>query len=351
MVKQSNDYAMPMLEQEFELEMNDLDGAARFETIEEELESILETDEPEGEAEYEYGDEENEYDENEYENEYDHEAGDEEGEYESPEEEWEMGGNELQSYGERLYELSQREYEAGVVNQELESMLDDVEREYFWGAIVSGVKALSGIPAVRRAVGGLLNKGVSFAKGLISRGGKAALAQVSKGNLLKGATELLRGNLKGAAMPLLQSAVRSLTPGAQEILPGVMAQLGINPQASPAANTDALNKLMAKIQNAYKHAAENISDKVDEPVEAGRLAAKSFEVSLMPSQGYVRRGVYYPPQKPTPPPAPTPATRVQVRDQRTTPYSQPAMQNGVRVIRLRRRPGEQAVHKIVVYIE
>jgi hypothetical protein len=123
-----NDYSkLSDLEREFELEMeNDLEGSLEFE-----LEHEYEGDDfvgDEGELEFEL-DDDREF-EREFEGargyEYEHEFG---------------SGSRSDEFVERLMEIGSREFEApGEVDQALNEVLDDIEREYFFGAIKRGLK-------------------------------------------------------------------------------------------------------------------------------------------------------------------------------------------------------------------
>src|SRR5690554_2542779 len=124
---------MSDLEREFELEMDDHNYSG----------SIDET-----EMEYEDESADSGYDQEEYgqaslDDEYDHDENEDEYEYEAD--------YEHMSYGERMYELSQREFESEWErNEALDNIFEEIEREYFLGRINRAFKKVTGNSVIRR---------------------------------------------------------------------------------------------------------------------------------------------------------------------------------------------------------
>lgn len=244
---------MSELEREFELEMDD-------------------------EFEFEAG-EDSEY-ETDYEN---YEAGDDdETEYEtdSPDEEYEWLTANDSDYAERFFELSQREFESEAeVDERLGEILDDMEREYFFG--------------------GLLNKAKNAAKSLAKKG--MAIAEKKFGiklpsldalkSMLGPVSGLLKGNLTSLIGPALKAAL-SAHPAGMAALPALKA-LGFESSEDMGENREAWNNYANVARESFEHLAANINQNADNPIEASRLANDAFQAGLKKMRGGSRSAMGY----------------------------------------------------------
>lgn len=231
--------------------------------------------------------------------------------FESADYEWESIP--IDQFTGRLFELSQFEYESEELDRELESVLNDMEREYFWAALAPAVLNAAKNPAVR-----------SFAKKFGLKALQGIKKRLSGGAALKAGTSLLRGNLKGNFLPMFRTVIQSISPQADPGILAAAAPLGIEAGQNADEQNAALQGLVETAQEAYEFAAGNLHENIDQPLEATRLANRAFEV------GFSRR--------PTPP--------------RWQDHRRPmpvAHQPGTRVVRLTQRPGEQ-IRRIVVLI-
>lgn len=165
-------------------------------------------------------------------------------------------------YAERLYELSQGEFESeAVVDREVNSLLSEMESEYFWGSIKKLAKR---IPVKR-----LLNKGLSM-----------AASRIPAFQALKGITQLARGDLKGMLGQLIKAGFGTAVPGAAPFLPAAMSAFGFEAGDDSAANREAWNNVVGVAQEAFEYLAENLDDEVDDPMRAGALANEAFQTAL-----------------------------------------------------------------------
>jgi hypothetical protein len=287
----NNDFDMSKLEQEFELEMNDLSNVGE----DNELESLLD-----GDSEFEYDETPNyEYEEDE------------------PSSEWEYPVDNVGTYAERLFELSQREFENEYeLEFEVDKVLNDMEREYFWGALKRLAKRVVKNPLVR----GLAKKAYGFVS-----------SKLPFGNAIKGITQLMRGNLKGALGSAAKALINTYVPGGATALSGIADAVGINPESSDKNKQETIEKFVEGAEKAYEFAAENLHPNVDNPLEANRLASQAFEVAVRTMQGR-------PPARPAPPPPPRAPRRSVVHS------------NDTKVVRLIERPGEN-IKKVMIIIE
>ena len=177
MYNNTTDTQMSELEREFELEM---DNNLEFETSKsgEDLEH----------EDYEFEDYENE----EYEMEDSFEMEDYEGDSQQ-EFEW-LESNDA-GYGERFFELSQREFESeSEVDQAVNELLTEMDNEYFFGGLLKKAK---------NAAMSLAQKGMSLAK-------KAGINIPSFG-ALKSMLSPLTGLLKGQLGSLIGPALKNRT--------------------------------------------------------------------------------------------------------------------------------------------
>lgn len=198
-------------------------------------------------------------------------------------------------FGRRFFELSLREFESeSELDQEIDGLLTEMEREYF--------------------LGGLLNKAKSFvgkaASGLAKVGGKAISSLASsalKGGLLKPLAQAALSFVPGGSMalPALQAlgfmgggggalpmaapampAMGDLMGALQPVLSGIGGQM-------PAAFGAQLpwNNLAQLFQDSFSQLASRMEGEVSDPVRAIQLAGDSFKAALDRRPGGTRGSV------------------------------------------------------------
>lgn len=229
MYRKSYEEDMSELEQEFELEMDDLETDDNFETGDDyEIDDL----------EFESGDD------SEYETEYESAN-----EYEM----FEAGDTD---YAERFFELSQREFESeSEIDEAVNEILDDMQREYF-------------------SFGGFLKKaarkGFSLAK-------KAALnlPQVKALKAILGpAASMLKGNWK----TLLKTALAAHPAGAAA-LPALKA-IGFESREDMSENREAWDDYVEAARESFEYLVSNAKPNANQPMVANRLAANAFNAGL-----------------------------------------------------------------------
>lgn len=293
-------YDMSELEREFELEMDAQDDYS----TDHEMEDV-------GEYDQEYSED---YDENEYE--YDEDYADSEyGEYE-----YEAYEDFPVSYGERLFEIAQREFESEYeMDEALSQVMEDMEREYFFkkigGLIKRGAKFVNNNPMLK----GLLDKGLTAAAGFVPGGNTALSAIKSFGKpLLQG----IQNNWQGA----LKAGASAMAPKAAGIANRFAKRIGINANFPAQQNQEVFERMAQGIQRSYEFAAQHFGDHVGDPLVASRMANKAFEVGIKNAMDI--------------------KSNTNGADRNS--YKKP--QRGVRTVRLQERPGEE-IQKIVIVIE
>jgi hypothetical protein len=260
----SDNYAdVSGLEREFEFEM---EGPQ-----ESDLKVTFESAPEESEFEFEAGAEEEIPDELEMEFEADDfETGDfEMDDFEtSPEEsdfshegpnDWGDGRN--QEFVDRLMEISGRQFESPYESEgAIGEVLDDIEREYFFGALKRGLKKLS------------KNK---LLRSLASKGLQMGVNQFLPG--LKGAVQLASGNVNAAMKSFGNQILNSAVPGGSAMLDTVSA-LGLDPVAT--GEREAWENYVDMSREAYEHLAENLTPNAHRPAEAVRLANNAIQHAI-----------------------------------------------------------------------
>lgn len=220
------------LEREFELEMDDASGG--------EAEGDGDTGEPEWELGAEDGEAESDS------------ADDGEGE-----------PVEAGSYADRLRELSHAELESEAqLDQELRDVVDEMEREYFFGKWGSRLKRIGG---------GLLKQGL---------GRLAGQLPALKG--LQAVTQLARGNLKGALGSLAKTgltAALGASPIGVAALP-VLKGLGFEATEDPEREREAWENYVSVARESFDHLGRHLDESALDPLGANRLAAAAFQAGL-----------------------------------------------------------------------
>jgi hypothetical protein len=234
MARYSNESDLSELEQEFELEMDNLE----FEG-ERNMDEELGDEEFEGTGDYE----------------------------EDLQREFEGGDEENTDYAERFYELSQMEHESeSDLDREVHQLLNEMEQEYF---------SFGGL-------GKLAKKGWSYAK-------KKGIEYAKKRfPALQAITQLTRGNLKGLLASLAKTALAA-SPAGAVALPALSA-LGFESGEDSGANREAWDNYVGVCKEAFENLAENLNERADEPLEASRLATKAFQTALTRPRGRFQPG-------------------------------------------------------------
>ncbi|MGI6455248.1 MAG: hypothetical protein ACOX5R_06440 [bacterium] len=206
--------------------------------------------------------------EGEFEEEFEFEL-DDEFEFEADDE---FEGMEDQEYGndyaERFYELSQRQFESeSEVDTAINEVLDDMEREYFFGKALRGIKNI----AKKVSKNQVFKTAFNAAKSLASK--HPAF------KALQGVTQLARGNLRGMLGSLAKAGLGSMVPGGAAILPALQA-LGFKETELPEDNREAWNNYVMVAREAYETMANSITDQIDNPMIANQKATSAFQQAL-----------------------------------------------------------------------
>lgn len=242
------------LEREFELEM---EGPAQ-----DELE--MEFENPSEDLEFESGED--------FELEQDDELTDDmEGSFEQDDSEFEFesdyGDPRSQEFVERFLEISGRQFESSYeADAAMSEVLDDIEREYFFGAIKRGLKKLS----KNKLLKSLAKKGLSMGVNKFFPG-------------LKGALQLARGNVKGALLNFGKQALGSVVPGGGVMLDAVKS-IGLQSETGNPQERETWDNYVNFSREAYEHLAENLTPKADHPAEAMRLANNAVQHAIATAQ-------------------------------------------------------------------
>ncbi|HVH43761.1 MAG TPA: hypothetical protein VM925_15510 [Labilithrix sp.] len=228
------------------------------------------------ELEFEYGAADEEIADTEVDEDHEEEIADTDVESESESElEIEPYAAESADYAERFYELSLRELESdedqrAAVNE----ILDDMEREYFFGGLL-------------KKAGSALGKVAKRAAGPIS-------------GLVKNAAKVVGGNLKGTLGSLAQNALAAAIPGGGLILPALKS-LGLgagNGAAASGANgaaaglpdpRDAWQSFAQLARDAFERAASGLlaqasqsgaEREIADPVVASTVATNALGAAM-----------------------------------------------------------------------
>jgi hypothetical protein len=167
------------------------------------------------------------------------------------------------------------------LDSEVTNILNDMEREYFWGALKKRLK-----------------KG---AKGLLSKGLKLAKGKLPVFKVLQSMTQLARGDLKGLLGSLAKAGLASAVPGGAVALPALQA-LGFEAGQDQQDERAAWDNFARVAQESFEYLAENLTPDADQMQEAHRLAYASFRAARPnlrtrfpyrpPAPGSNQRGVH-----------------------------------------------------------
>jgi hypothetical protein len=168
----------------------------------------------------------------------------------------------VKGFGERLHELSLREFESPQeLDREIGDILHEMEQEFFFGKIGKLVKS---------AGKSLIKKGIAYAK-----------KRVPLVGVIDGVTALARGNLTGALKGFAKTAMGALSahPAFAAVMPALNA-LGFAPGGSPGTNKAAWGKFAQLGKDAYGQLAAGLTENADQPAEAARVAGRAYELAL-----------------------------------------------------------------------
>jgi hypothetical protein len=183
---------------------------------------------------------------------------------EQGEEEFEALDRDESGYAERLYQLSQREFESeSELDAAVNEVLNDIEQEYFFGGIRRKWNKFK-----KTGLGKLVKKGLSIAGG-----------QIPALQALKGITSLARGDLRGLLNSAVGTAVRSVIPGGG-VAVEALKTLGFREAETAADNRQAWENVVDVARTSYEHLANTLHERADQPLEASRLAADAFRAGL-----------------------------------------------------------------------
>ncbi len=178
--------------------------------------------------------------------------------------EFENGDARSYEFVERFMEISGREFESSYeVDAAMNEVLDDLEREYFFGAIKRGLKKLSKNKLLRS----LAKKGMSMGMSKFLPG-------------LQGALQLARGNVKGALLNFGKQALGSVVPGGGMMLDAVKS-IGLKTASDGEdVERETWENYVQLSREAYEHLAENLTPTAHQPAEATRLANNAVQHAI-----------------------------------------------------------------------
>jgi hypothetical protein len=166
------------------------------------------------------------------------------------------------TYGDRFYEIAQREAETEwEIEERVGEVLDDIEREYFFRAL----------------------KRSRFLKGLAQKALNVAKTHIPALQAIQGVTQLARGNLKGALGALAKTAI-SMHPAGAAALQGMRA-LGFKGEAGEPADRDTWQRFAEFAQEAYEELARRTTLEVDNPAVAANTAHAALQTAMAKTYG------------------------------------------------------------------
>ena len=239
------------LEQDFELQFGDISSADR-------LGESGDTDEEFEASDEETGDE-------------DRESADDELESVDEEQEGFEDSESGSGYVERFMELSSRTYESETeLDESVNRVLGEMEREYFWGTFKS-----------------LAKKGLRTGVGRLVNAAKKVAANHPLFKSLQGLTSLHRKGLRGL-LGQLATAAASATPYGGAIT-GALKALNFQPGAPADQQREAWENFVGVAREAYVDLAQNM-DAVPATIEsAQKQASRSLANSIQTRQSEGRR--------------------------------------------------------------
>jgi hypothetical protein len=169
---------------------------------------------------------------------------------------------------ERLREISGRQFESSAeVDEAMNEVLDDIEREYFFGPIGRGLKNL------RKS---------KLLTSLAKKGLKLGVNKFFPG--LQGALQLARGNVKRALLDFGKQAIGSVVPGGGVMLDAAAKSIGLGGSGDPAQERETWENYVGLARESYEHLADNLTPTADQPAEAIRLANNALQHAIAKAQ-------------------------------------------------------------------
>jgi hypothetical protein len=170
--------------------------------------------------------------------------------------------NRSDEFVDRFLEIGSRQFESPYEAEgAMSEVLDDIEREYLFGAIKRGLKKLS----KNKLLKSLAKKGMTLGVNKFFPG-------------LQGALQLARGNVKGALMNFGKQALGSVVPGGGAMLDAVKS-IGLD--AAGGGERETWENYVDLSREAYEHLAENLTPTADQPAEAMRLANNAVQHAIV----------------------------------------------------------------------
>ena len=171
--------------------------------------------------------------------------------------------NQVEEFANRFYELSSRTYESELeMDDAIDSLVNEMEREFFFKKLGQKLK---------KAGKGLLKKGLKIVGNVISKS--------PIGNVVKGVTQVVRGDIKGALGSLAKAGLQTAIPGVGTARVAAADALGFEAD-DPDKNMQAWKRYVLVSRETYDYLARNLEEDSDEPEKAAVLAAKSLHHGL-----------------------------------------------------------------------
>jgi hypothetical protein len=178
----------------------------------------------------------------------------------------EQGARDIVSeYTDKLLEISERQFDTEFeLDREIQSLVNNMERDFFsFGGVWKKLK-----------------QGGRF----LAKAGLNAVKGLPAFRVVKGLTQLARGNLKGLLATLAKAgmgAAISAFPGGAIALPALRA-MGVGFEVSDDSDVRrrALYNVVDVSRESFEYLARNFNEKSNDPIEANRLAANAFQYGL-----------------------------------------------------------------------
>jgi len=171
--------------------------------------------------------------------------------------------NRVEDFTNRFYELSSRTYESEFeMDDAIDSLVNEMEREFFFKKLGKKLK---------KAGKGLLKKGLK----LVSKTVGNVLSKTPIGNVVKGVTQVVRGDIKGALGSLAKAGLQTAIPGVGTAAVAAADALGFEVE-DPERNRQAWKRYVLVSRETYDYLARNLQEDSDEPEKAMVLAAKAI---------------------------------------------------------------------------
>src|SRR5215467_2362016 len=175
--------------------------------------------------------------------------------------------NQVEEFANRFYELSTRTYESEFeMDDAIDSLVNEMEREFFFKKLGKKLK---------KAGKGLLKKGLK----LVGKTVGNVLSKTPIGNVVKGVTQIVRGDIKGALGSLAKAGLQTALPGVGTAAVAAADALGFEVE-NPEKNRQAWERYVLVSRETYDYLARHLEEDSDEPEKAAVLAAKALHHGL-----------------------------------------------------------------------